>query len=122
MLQGNFLKIPQPGDRGSLFCPALSENMDSLDSHVHDGISSEKITSSSIVRAAIDLLSENWQVDASGDFKQLVTLPIGYKFNECSLRYVTNDGLEISPTVLKISDNSFHVLIMSPITLKVLIV
>ncbi len=122
MLQGNFLKIPQPGDRGSLFCPALSENMDSLDSHVHDGISSEKITSSSIVRAAIDLLVENWQMDASGDVKQLVTLPLGYKFNECSLRFVTNSGEEIHPTIIKVSDNSFDVLIMTPITLKVLIV
>ena len=125
MIQGNFLKIPQTGDRGNSFCPALSTNMEVLDTHSHNGVNSEKIASSSITKPEIILASNAWVLDGA-DYKQTVTLPNGYDFDKTHIKFVISSGDDqgsvIHPTVVKISSSTFSVYVMKAIELKVLVI
>ena len=116
MLQGEFLKIPQTGDRGTVFCPAVSESLTTLDSHTHDGVNSKVISSKSVSKGEIDLSMANWVLD-SGDYKQSVTLPSGYEFNKSMFKFIINSGSslgrEINPTIIKTGLNTFNVFVMT---------
>lgn len=126
MIQGNFLKIPETNDRGSIFCPAISESLTILDTHSHDGLNSPKISTKELTKPEIILQSANWTMDG-GDYKQMVTLPAGYLYDNSHLKFIINSGAdigsEINPTVKKVGINTFEVFIMSnTVDLKVVVV
>jgi hypothetical protein len=116
MIQGTYLKIMENGDRGTTFCPAISDNFTSLDSHNHDGTNSAAIDSHSITKGEVSLLTANWVLDAAGDYKQEVTLPTGFSFDQCVTKFVIASGdhigKEINPTVIKSASNKFYVHVM----------
>lgn len=111
MIQGTHLKIPVAGDRGSVFGPAISENFETLDTHNHDGNNSPLITSKSIVKSSVNLLSANW-VDTGTDYRQLVTLPGGYEFDTSNIKAIITSGTyignEFLPTITKVSSTTFY--------------
>lgn len=125
MIQGTFLKIPQNGDRGSVFGPALAENQTILDSHSHNGVNSPLINAKSITKSTIDLLAANW-VNTGTDYKQLVTLPSGFDFDLTSIKVIimsgSNIGAVFTPTINKVSPTTFDLhCIYGDVDIKVVI-
>jgi hypothetical protein len=119
MIQGNYLKIPEVGDRGagaSGFCNALSENMTRLDTHSHNGTNSPKIATSDLVKPVINLLASNWVLHESGDYAQSITLPVGYDADTTFAKFIISSGAyinnEIHPTVVKVSTSLLSVRVM----------
>lgn len=127
MLQGTYFKIPETGDRGSVFCPAISENFETLDGHNHDGVNSSLVSSKTIEKGTATLLIAEWVLNAQGEYEQEITLASGYAFDTILTKFIIasgpNLGHEIHPTVIKSASNKFKVGVMdNTFDLKVVIV
>lgn len=125
MIQGTYLKVPEPGDRGSVFCPAISENFETLDEHNHDGSNSPLINAKAIAKSTINLVAAGW-VATAVDYKQLVTLPSGYSFDTATIKAIIMSGIyigaEFVPTINKISPTTFELFsLLGNIDVKVVI-
>lgn len=111
MINGTYLSWPADGDRGSVFCPAIADNFETLDSHNHDGANSGLINSKSIAKATTTLSSSSW-IDTGVDYKQLVTLSGGYSFDTTLIKAIINSGtysgMEFTPSINKVSPTSFY--------------
>lgn len=112
MIQGTYLKIPETGDRGSIAHIAISSNFEYLDDHNHDGVTSALIPAKSLSKGETSLLIAGWSLNA-GDYRQLVTLPTGYTFDNSHLKFIIASGgdigKEIHPTITKASASTFYV-------------
>ena len=126
MQQGTYLKIPDTGDRGNSFCPAISEDLTILDTHNHDGVNSAPIASKSLQKGLINLEAANW-IETDTDFKQTINLPSGYNFDLTLLKFIITSGVyigkEITPTINKVSPTSFDVhCLLGNIDVKVVLI
>lgn len=117
MIDGNYLSWPEAGDRGSVFGPKIVTNFETLDEHVHDGVTSDKISAKHVNKGAVTLATSDWVLAASGDYRQTLTLPSGYAFDTCGLRFFINSGAhsgkEIHPTVIKLTTTTVEVSVMT---------
>jgi hypothetical protein len=118
MQQGNYLAFPENGDRGTVFCPAITENFQTLDVHKHDGLTSDKISAKDLTKGTVNLVIADWSaVVDTGDYKQEVTLPSGYEFDTAVLKFVIDSGSEVGhefyPTVIKTAVNKFDLYMYS---------
>lgn len=76
IIQSNGYKLPETGDFGDIWFPALEDNITRVNSHNHDGNNSEKIISTSMEAVVQSVLSGSFT--PSGDeFVSLVTLAGG---------------------------------------------
>lgn len=120
-LSYGYLK-PQTGDKGSIFWPALESDIQQLNDHIHDGITSAKLTSQSIVGVGDTIVAADWVLTSGGTYRQLVTTPpsitvddYGKSFTIASgpsLGHVVNLSTEkVSPTTyyVYINDNTVDV-------------
>lgn len=102
-------KLPEDGDKGSVFFPALAFDIQRLNDHDHDGQNSTKLTAQS-VGALIDstsIVAANWVAVAGkpGTFKQNVAMPPNTDFDSYGI-YIQiknggNAGLVIFPGIVK---------------------
>jgi hypothetical protein len=117
MIQLTYLKVPEAGDRGSVFCPAVSGNFETLNDHTHDGLTSRKIESHSLAKGLVAISADSWIIDEGGDYMHEVTLPTGYEYDKCVKKFVISSGAhlgrEIHPTVIKTAINKFIVYVMT---------
>jgi hypothetical protein len=125
MIQGTYLKWPETGDRSSVFSPAISEDLEILDSHNHNGVNSAKLDAKSLTKGSVTLLDSGW-TDTGSDYRQLVTLPSGYDFDTCNIRAFINSGTyagyEFVPTIYKASSSTFYLhCIYGNVSVKVVI-
>lgn len=115
MRQGNFLKIPETGDRGNVFSPAISDDLDTLDKHNHDGITSPTIKAKSIEKNTINIVNSGW-INNGTDFYQEVTLPTGYDFDTTTIKAIINSGPFVGslifPTIIKTTPTKFNIFCM----------
>lgn len=126
MIQGTYLQIPSPADRGTTFCPAISSNFASLDTHSHNGLDSPLISAKSLAKGTINILSTSWIACGENEFSQIVTMPSGYLFDSSIIRFIISSGdfvgCEVSLSPKKISTNSFEVYTSFPnLNLKVIL-
>lgn len=68
-------KKPETGDTGSVFFPALEDNITQLNDHNHDGTDSAKIPSSSSTVVTASVAAASWVATANGTYRQLLTIP-----------------------------------------------
>lgn len=68
------IQKPQTGDKGSVFFPALEDNLDQQNDHDHDGVDSAKIPSSSVTAVTLSVSSAGWLASGTG-YRQLLTCP-----------------------------------------------
>lgn len=68
---------PDTGDKGSVWFPAMEDNITQLDSHNHDGVNSAALPSSSIGKFSSTISSGSWVSDGGGNYHVVVTVPIG---------------------------------------------
>lgn len=108
-LSFGFVK-PQSGDRGSVFFPALEDNIQQLNDHTHDGADSAKIPSSSVTATTASADSASWSSLGSGRYRQAITMPAGMDFDDYQV--ICRDsatGHQVLATIEKINDSSFYV-------------
>lgn len=102
--------LPETGDRGSVFFPALESNIQRLNGHTHNGSDSEKLNSEAI-EAIVDtasLVPANWSLQANGQYRAAVTMPGSLQFDTSTIQLRTNDRM-LYADVEKITINTFYV-------------
>lgn len=70
-----FFKKPETGDKGSVFWPALEEDIQQLNDHTHDGVNSALLSPFAITAITQSLLAANWVATSGGTYRQLVVMP-----------------------------------------------
>lgn len=102
-------KQPVNGDRGSVWFPALNDNIQRLNDHSHNGVNSALLPASSIQLASVVALAASWSADGVGRYKQTLTTPAGINVNDyCMITRITN-GDVINPTIVKLTDFTFEI-------------
>lgn len=101
-------KKPDNGDTGDVFFSAMSNNMQLLNDHTHDGVTSKLLgcTTQSILAAS-------WAAApiGGGVFRQLMTVPTGYSFDTCSIWFKTSAGIVVYPSIERVSSTTFYIYI-----------
>lgn len=87
-------KIPETGDRGSVWFPALEDNFTRLDSHDHDGTDSKPLTAAAITAVTDTISASGWAAVTNklGLFNQTVTMPSGYLYASKSVTFRDTAG------------------------------
>ena len=70
----NGYKLPETGDFGNIWFPAIEDNIQRLNDHTHDGSNSEKLPSTSVEGVVLSLLSGAFSVSGN-EFMAVVTIP-----------------------------------------------
>jgi hypothetical protein len=70
-------KNPDTGDFGDVWFQALNDNIVQCNSHSHNGIDSEKISSVSFVSTVTTALAASFAAAPTSGFRSLVTIPSG---------------------------------------------
>lgn len=102
-------KLPQTNDKGPQVFPALEGNIQQLNDHDHDGTNSSKLPGSSVASATVSIPSGSWVALGGGNYRQQVTMPASYLFDEVQISIRLNDSSIVYATVEKISNTQFWV-------------
>lgn len=109
----NGVRVPSDGDRD--WYEIIEEALAILNNHTHDGDDSEQLPSSIISKATQDVLAANWVSQGEGTYKQTLTLPTNYTWNDMQVRFYINggaqDGNEVLLSVKKVSATTFDIFI-----------
>lgn len=97
-------KKPQNPDTGDQWFPALEADIQQLNDHNHDGV-----TSAPLSAQTLSLLAANWVATANGLYRQSVTLPTNYQYDSTDIWVRTATGEAVYPTVEKIDSTHFYI-------------
>ncbi len=104
--------IPDVGDESSTeYMPDQRANWEQVDGHNHDGINSEQVSVSNVTKAPQVLPAASWVLVGSGIYRQLVTMPAGYTYDNAMMKYNLSGGDEFYPTTEKDGASSFYIYI-----------
>lgn len=104
-------KKPQSGDRGATLFTALQDNIQRLNDHTHNGSDSAPLPAQSIMGVSQSILAANWVTygGPTGFYRQQVTLPAGFDYDEVGISFRLASGDYIFPTVEKVSDTQYYI-------------
>lgn len=107
--------LPETGDRGNVFFPALESNIQRTNDHTHTGSDSEKLTPEAIegIVDSASLIPANWVLHASGLYRAPVTLPGNKLFDTTTINLRLNNK-PLYGDVEKITANTFYVYVNDP--------
>lgn len=106
------VKQPQTGDKGSVFFPALEDDLEYLNDHVHDGVQGAPIPATNIEAVKQNLLAASWLAVSGGFYRQLVTVPNGKNFEDMNITFrITSSGEPVLLTTEKVSSTTYYVYI-----------
>lgn len=110
------VKQPQTGDKGSVFFPALEDDLDYLNDHAHDGVTGVKITATNITAVTQSVLSGSWVATSGGTYRQLLTVANGKNFDDVDIvfrdstskqkMYLATEKVSATTFYVYINDNS----------------
>lgn len=100
---------PVNGDKGSVWFPALNDNIQQLNDHDHNGVNSALLPSTSITGGTVVIPNSSWILDAPGRYKQDVIVPAGYNLDDYAITFYLSTGEIIMPSITKLSTTSFRV-------------
>jgi hypothetical protein len=103
-------KKPQNADKGTIFFPALEDNIDLDDAHSHNGTNSTLLTASASQAVSQTILPANWVAQGGGTFRQLITMPgvIQYNTHNIQFRDFTTGAITYLSTE-RVSANTYYV-------------
>lgn len=107
-------KKPQTNDRGPVVFPALETNWQQVNDHDHNGVNSKKVSSASIEKTTVSLLSAGWVALGNGHFKQALNIPGVNNYDDVTLEFRLSTGEIINPTVIKTGLQQCEVYIDDP--------
>jgi hypothetical protein len=99
----------QNGDKGSVWFPALNSNIQQLNDHTHDGVTSAQIAATSINAGTVAIPSASWVLDVTGRYRQDVTVPSGFNMTGYSITFYLSTGEIIHPSITQLSSTSFRI-------------
>jgi hypothetical protein len=101
-------KLPATGDRN--FWTDLATNITKTNAHTHNGVDSEAINITNLVKPTSTLVSTSWVAVAgeAGSFKQSVIMPVGVLFDNVIVK-VQLGSEQIFPTIVKTAASSFDI-------------
>jgi hypothetical protein len=105
-------KKPDKGDKGSVFFPALEDNITLVNNHSHNGTNSAKLDSNALSLTTQALASVNWVLVGGGTYRQAVVIPNGMLWDNKILLFrdsVTYEQLYLSTE--NISTTQYYVYI-----------
>lgn len=107
------LKLPEQGDKGSIFFPALEDDITQLDGHNHNGANSPKLTPAAITNVSQSILAAAWAAvgDGTGRSSQVVTMPVGYTYDAQGIQLRSAAGDLMVLDIEKVGASSYRVYI-----------
>lgn len=99
-------KKPVAPSTGDQFFPAMEENIQRMNDHVHDGT-----TGAITPNSTQNILKADW-VSVSGGaglYSQVVTLPTGRSYDTTDISFRLSTGEIVNPTVEKVDATSYRV-------------
>ena len=103
-------KLPQTGDFGDQWFAALEFDINQMNTHTHNGIDSEKISSISFVSTITTVLAGSFVDQGNGSFKAPVAIPAGALIGTLAVTVkdpATKDQVFLK--VVKTTDTTFDV-------------
>lgn len=100
---------PQNGDKGSVWFPALNDNIQQLNDHAHNGVDSAPISAANVTSGTVTIPAAAWVLDVAGRYKQDVTTPAGYNMDSYSILFKLSTGEIITPSITRLSLTSFRI-------------
>lgn len=70
-------KLPETGDFGNTWFPALEDNINQLNTHNHDGVNSEKVSGVSVTATKLTVLTASFTLQSPGVYRASLTVPSG---------------------------------------------
>jgi len=112
-------KKPEDGDKGTIFFPALEDNIQQVNDHDHNGTNSKKIPSSSVEAVTGTIVPGDWIETVAGNvWQEQVTVPAGVDLSKTEILFRIsggpNDGAQIHPYVRAFSTTAFIVEVNDP--------
>ena len=115
-------KKPVTGDKGSVFYPALEDNITRVNGHTHDGVDSAQLTAASIIGISDTILAASHTDNGNGNYSQVVNMPVGLEYDDYSMTFrdaSTGDQLLLSTEkeststyTIRVNDNSFNITVI----------
>lgn len=103
-------KKPQNADKGTVFFPALEDNIVLDDAHNHNGTNSSKLTAASSIAVTQSILAAAWVSLGGGSYRQLVTMPGTITYDDYSIQFRDTTTKEIYYLQAeKVSSNTYYV-------------
>ena len=103
-------KLPDTGDFGDSWFQALEDNINQSNTHSHNGIDSEKISSISFVSEVSTILAASFVDQLNGYYRSLVTIPGGALLDTLAITIkdpTTKDQVFLK--LQKVSDTTFYI-------------
>lgn len=104
-------KQPETGDPGSVWFPAIEDNIERLNDHTHNGTDSAQLTPSSLSKSAFKstILAVGWSAGSNGNYSQTITVPAGVTEinNYVVIFYITSSGVRVFPTMQRVSETTY---------------
>ena len=97
---------PANNDTGDIFFTAMAANIQALNDHTHDNVTSKFLNSTSQ-----NILSANWAAApiGGGVYRQLMTVPTGYSFDQCEIWFRLSTGQNVYPSVERVSASTYYI-------------
>lgn len=102
--------LPDTGDRGSTWFPALESNIQKINDHNHNGSNSEKLTSESVVSTTQQIIPGDWALQGNGLYRATVLMPGSLEFDTKLISLRTNNKIVLGD-IQRVTANSFYVFV-----------
>lgn len=98
-------KKPQNPDTGDIFFPALETDIQMLNDHNHDGVTSQPLATLSQ-----SILHANWVASPAGGglYRQLLTVPTGLSYDTCDIWVLRSTGERVYAGMSRVSSTTFY--------------
>jgi len=100
--------LPETGDRGSVWFPALESNIQQLNDHNHNGSNSEKLNSEAIAGLTDQILPAAWAVQPNGLYRAALVMPGSLEFDTKLIQLRANNK-SLFAEIERVTSNSFYV-------------
>lgn len=99
-------KKPANADTGDVFFPAMADNIQLLNDHNHDGVTSKPLSS-----VSQSILSANWVAApiGGGVYRQLITVPTGLSFDIAEVWFKLSTGQVLYPSVERVTSTTYYI-------------
>lgn len=105
--QSHGFLLPQQGDTGDVWFPAMATNMTLLNNHTHNG------TDAAFLAAVTQsILAANWGAPTNGSYTQTVTMPaspVGLTYDTVQIDFRLSTGEPIYPSVTRLSSTTYSI-------------
>lgn len=103
-------KKPQAMDKGNTLWSALEGNIQRLNDHTHDGVNSAKLPAQNFQTTIQVIPFASWDPTGLplGFYKQSVSIPIGFTFDDFIISFRDSEGI-IYPTIVRTSNTTYDI-------------